>query len=88
MNLTGGAVDGGIFFVTGAGLTGLNDSGPIIGFDHSKSFKFGISTRNSDLSTLPDIASVQELRTYSGVALNTFSTITNLASTGSNLDNK
>ncbi|NBP58898.1 hypothetical protein EBU71_20605, partial [bacterium] len=42
LNLTGGAVDGGIFFVTGNGLTGLNDAGPIIGFDHSKNFKFGI----------------------------------------------
>ena len=31
-NLTGGAVDGGIFFVTGSGLTGVNDNGPIIGF--------------------------------------------------------
>jgi hypothetical protein len=88
LNLTGGAVDGGIFFVTGSGFTGLNDSGPIIGFDHSKSFKFGISTRNSDLSTLPDIASVQQIEAYSGVANNTFSTITNLYNTGSTLDSK
>ena len=88
LNLTGGAVDGGIFFVTGNGLTGINDSGPIIGFDHSNKFKFGISTRNSDLSTLPDIASVQDIIAYSGVANNTFSTITNLASTGNTLDQK
>ena len=66
LNLTGGAVDGGIFFVTGAGLTGINDTGPIIGFDHSNKFKFGISTRNSDLSTLPDIASVQQINNLSG----------------------
>jgi len=88
LNLTGGAVDGGIFFITGSGLTGVNDTGPIIGFDHSKNFKFGVSTRNSDLSTLPDIASVQDIQAYSGVADNKFSTITNLASTGNTLEQK
>ena len=88
LNLTGGAVDGGIFFVTGAGLTGLNDSGPIIGFDHSNKFKFGISTRNSDLSPLSDIASVQNIIAYSGVADNKFATIINLNTTGSNLQNQ
>jgi hypothetical protein len=88
LNLTGGAVDGGMFFVTGAGLTGINDSGPIIGFDHSNKFKFGVSTRNSDLSTLPDIASVQDIQAYSGVADGRFSTITNLASTGNTLEQK
>jgi peptidoglycan hydrolase CwlO-like protein len=88
LNLTGGAVDGGIFFVTGSGLTGVNDTGPIIGFDHVNKFKFGISTRNSDLSTLPDIASVQDIQAYSGVADNKFSTITNLASTGNTLEGK
>jgi hypothetical protein len=85
LNLTGGAVDGGIFFVTGAGLTGINDSGPIIGFDHSNKFKFGVTTRNSDLSTLPDIASVQDITTYSGFVDGKYSTIINLASTGSAL---
>ena len=85
LNLTGGAVDGGIFFITGSGLTGINDTGPIIGFDHSTKFKFGFGTRNSDLSTLPDIASVQNIEALSGVADNKFSTITNLASTGSTL---
>lgn len=88
LNLTGGAVDGGIFFVTGSGLTGVNDTGAIIGFDHSNKFKFGVSTRNSDLSTLPDIASVQDITVYSGVADNKFSTITNLASTGNTLEQK
>lgn len=88
LNLTGGAVDGGIFFVTGANLTGLNDTGPIIGFDHSNKFKFGISTRNSDLSVLPDIASVQNITAYSGVADDKFATITNLATTGDRLNNK
>jgi hypothetical protein len=85
LNLTGGAVDGGIFFVTGVGLTGINDTGPIIGFDHSNKFKFGVSTRNSDLSTLPDIASVQDITTYSGFVDGKYSTIINLASTGSTL---
>jgi len=85
LNLTGGAVDGGIFFVTGSGLTGINDSGPIIGFDHSNKFKFGVSTRNSDLSTLPDIASVQDITAYSGFVDGKYSTIINLASTGSTL---
>jgi len=88
LNITGGAVDGGIFFVTGSGLTGVNDTGPIIGFDHSTKFKFGFSTRNSDLSTLPDIASVQDIQAYSGVADNKFATITNLILTGSNLNTK
>ena len=68
LNLTGGAIDGGIFFVTGAGLTGINDYGPIIGFDHSQKFKFGIGRRSDDLSSLSDIASVQEL-TASGSTL-------------------
>ena len=85
LNLTGGANDGGIFFVTGSGLTGLNDPGPIIGFDHSNKFKFGISTRNSDLSPLDDIASVQNIIAYSGVADSKFATITNLIATGNTL---
>lgn len=66
LNLTGGAVDGGIFFVTGSGLTGVNDLGPIIGFDHSTNFKFGISTRASDLSSLPTIGSVEQINALSG----------------------
>jgi hypothetical protein len=88
LNLTGGAVDGGIFFVTGAGLTGINDTGPIIGFDHSTKFKFGFSTRNSDLSTLPDIASIQDISAYSGFVDGKYAIISNLASTGSTLDTK
>ena len=88
LNLTGGAVDGGIFFVTGSGLTGVNDTGPIIGFDHVNKFKFGISTRNSDLSTLPDIASVQDIQAYSGFVDGKYATIINLVSTGFTLDTK
>ena len=92
LNLTGGAIDGGIFFVTGLSsgtsgtpLTGINDSGPIIGFDHTNKFKFGVSTRNSDLSLLNDIASVQDIIAYSGIADNKFATIINLNLTGSGL---
>jgi hypothetical protein len=72
LNLTGGAVDGGIFFVTGTGLTGVNDYGPIIGFDHSNKFKFGIARRSDDLSTLNDIAAVQDLTNYSGFVNNNY----------------
>jgi hypothetical protein len=85
LNLTGGAVDGGLFFVTGSGLTGVNDYGPIIGFDHSNKFKFGVARRSDDLSILNDIASVQELNLLSG-NLNTLTT--NLATTGSTLNTK
>ena len=66
LNLTGGSVDGGIFFVTGSGLTGINDSGAIIGFDHSDKFKFGISTRANDLSSLLTIGSVEQITGLSG----------------------
>jgi hypothetical protein len=85
LNLTGGAVDGGIFFVTGAGLTGINDLGPIIGFDHTDKFKFGISSRGADLSTLNDIAAFQDITAYSGFVDGKYATIINLASTGSTL---
>ena len=77
LNLTGGAVDGGVFFVTGSGLTGINDSGAIIGFDHSDKFKFGISTRASDLSTLSTIASVEQMTGISGGLQTQISTLNN-----------
>ena len=77
LNLTGGAVDGGIFFITGSGLTGINDSGAIIGFDHSDEFKFGISTRASDLSTLNTIASVEQMTGISGSLQTQISTLNN-----------
>jgi hypothetical protein len=75
LNLTGGAVDGGIFFITGSGFTGINDSGAIIGFDHSDKFKFGIATRASDLSTLDTIASYEEVTGISGVLQTQISTL-------------
>lgn len=77
LNLTGGAVDGGIFFVTGSGLTGVNDSGAIIGFDHSDKFKFGIATRASDLSTLDTIAAYEEVTGISGSLQTQISTLNN-----------
>jgi hypothetical protein len=66
LNLTGGAVDGGIFFVTGTGSTGINDYGPIIGYDSDNKFKFGIGRRSDDLSGLNDIASTQDINNLSG----------------------
>jgi hypothetical protein len=77
LNLTGGAVDGGIFFITGSGLSGINDSGAIIGFDHSDKFKFGIATRASDLSTLDTIASYEEVTGISGSLQTQISTLNN-----------
>lgn len=77
LNLTGGAVDGGLFFVTGSGLTGINDSGAILGFDHSDKFKFGIGTRASDLSVLDTIASVEEMTGISGSLQTQISSLSN-----------
>jgi PKD repeat protein len=77
LNLTGGAIDGGIFFVTGSGLTGINDYGPIIGFDHSKNFKFGIARRSDDLAILNDIAAVQDIANYSGFVNSNFYPVNN-----------
>ena len=89
LNLTGGAVDGGIFFVTGSGLSGINDYGPIIGFDHMDKFKFGIARRSDDLSTLNDIAAVQDVTNYSGFADSNFYPKNNPSGyiTGVNLSN-
>jgi hypothetical protein len=81
LNLTGGAVDGGIFFVTGSNLTGINDSGAILGFDHSDKFKFGIGTRANDLSVLNTIASVEEVTGISGSLQTQITSLSN--STGS-----
>jgi hypothetical protein len=77
LNLTGGSTDGGIFFVTGSGLTGVNDYGPILGFDHTSKFKFGVARRSDDLSVLNDIASVQDITNYSGFVNSNFYGINN-----------
>jgi hypothetical protein len=78
LNLTGGAVDGGIFFITGSGLTGINDSGAIIGFDHSDKFKFGVGTRASDLSVLNTIAAYEQVTGISGSLQTQISTLNNI----------
>jgi hypothetical protein len=75
LNLTGGAVDGGLFFITGSGLTGINDSGAIIGFDHSDEFKFGIGTRASDLRALNTIAAYEQVTGISGSLQTQISTL-------------
>jgi hypothetical protein len=89
LNLTGGAVDGGIFFVTGSGLSGINNYGPIIGFDHTDKFKFGIARRSDDLSVLNDIAAVQDITNYSGFVDSNFYPTNNPSGyiTGVNLSN-
>jgi hypothetical protein len=77
LNLTGagGAIhgpasDGGIFFVTGENQTGINDTGAILGFDlPSNKWVFGISTRNSDLQNLNEIASVPLVEKVSGSSI-------------------
>ena len=89
LNLTGGLTDGGIFFVTGVGLTGINDTGVIFGFDNiTKSWHFGQGTRLTDISSLDEVMGYHDLSEYSGYANNTFSTILNLENTGSNLINE
>jgi len=86
LNLTGGLTDGGIFFVTGEGLTGINDTGVIFGFDNiTKTWHFGQGTRLTDVSTLDEVMGYHDLSDYSGYANNRFSTITNLTNTGDTL---
>lgn len=76
LNVTGGggvhgpASDGGIFFITGSGFTGINDSGAILGYDSpTNKWVFGLSTRNSDLALLNEIASVPLVTALSGRAV-------------------
>jgi hypothetical protein len=105
LNVTGGggvhgpATDGGIFFITGSGLTGINDTGAILGYDSpANKWIFGIGTRSNDLSTLNEIASVPLVTALSGMSvfttgnqtvsgLKTFSNgiISNIGVTGTNL---
>ena len=80
LNVTGGesmshgpASDGGIFFVTGEGLTGINDSGAILGYDSpAGKWVFGIGSRNGDLEYLNEIASVAQVNSLSGYVNNSF----------------
>ena len=54
LNVTGGAIAGGIFFVTGVQGSGL---GPIMGYDLSNNkFKIGTGSRNGGITTLDNIA--------------------------------
>lgn len=76
LNVTGGggvhgpASDGGIFFITGSGFTGINDTGAILGYDSpTNKWVFGLSTRNSDLALLNEIASVSLVTSLSGRAV-------------------
>jgi hypothetical protein len=54
LNITGGAIAGGIFFVTGVQGSGL---GPIMGYDlNNNKFKIGTGSRNGGITTLDNIA--------------------------------
>ena len=74
LNVTGGsgvihgpASDGGIFFVTGEGKTGINDTGAILGFDSpANKWVFGTASRNDDIQYLNEIASVSIVQQLSG----------------------
>lgn len=52
----------GLFFVTGSGMTGLSDIGPILGVDGSSNFVFGYAARTGNLSSLNRIASENFVR--------------------------
>jgi hypothetical protein len=76
LNVTGGggvhgpASDGGIFFITGSGFTGINDTGAIIGYDSpTNKWVFGLAARSSDLANLNEIASVSLVTALSGRAV-------------------
>jgi hypothetical protein len=77
LNVTGGsgvihgpASDGGIFFVTGEGKTGIYDTGAILGFDFpSNKWVFGTASRNDDIQYLNQIASVSLVTGLSGAAI-------------------
>ena len=54
LNITGGAIAGGIFFITGTQGSGL---GPIMGYDLSNNkFKIGTGSRDGGITTLDNIA--------------------------------
>jgi len=54
LNITGGAIAGGIFFITGVQGSGL---GPIMGYDLTNNkFKIGTGSRNGGITTLDNIA--------------------------------
>jgi len=73
LNITGGAIAGGIFFVTGTQGSGL---GPIMGYDLSNNkFKIGTGSRNGGITTLDTIATENFVNTnavliYSNQSIN------------------
>lgn len=65
LNATGGARDSAIWISTG--ITGANATGGILGFDvPSNTWVFGMGGYQTDLSTLPKIASLNDINSASG----------------------
>jgi hypothetical protein len=78
LNATGGAIDAGIFIVTGSGLTGISDTGAIIGYDvPANRWVFGNASRDSDLSQLDRIAGITDIANYSGFVNSNFYPLNN-----------
>jgi len=62
LNITGGATNGGIYFVTGAGFSGINSVGPIIAYDNNdNSFKIGTGIRSASINSLKTIATTESV---------------------------
>ena len=67
LNITGGATNGGIYFVTGAGFSGVNSSGPIIAYDSNiDKFRIGTGIRSTNINSLKTIAAVEDVVTLAG----------------------
>lgn len=78
LNATGGAIDAGIFIVTGNGLTGINNTGAVIGYDvPANRWVFGNTSRDSDLSQLEKIAGITDITNYSGFVNSNFYPLSN-----------
>ena len=67
LNITGGVTNGGIYFVTGAGFSGINSSGPIIAYDSDiNKFRIGTGIRSTNINSLKTIAAVEDVVTLVG----------------------
>jgi len=67
LNITGGITNGGIYFVTGAGFSGVNSSGPIIAYDANiNKFRIGTGIRSTNINSLKTIAAVEDVVTLAG----------------------
>jgi PKD repeat protein len=85
LNATGGAIDAGIFIVTGLSsgasgmpLTGANNIGAVIGYDvPANRWVFGNTSRDSDLSQLEKIAGITDITNYSGFVNSNFYPLSN-----------